>query len=176
MNLGAFYLGGVMTKTYIIESYYADNGIKMRKLVDRILYQMNVYTNDMNEYYSLANEVFVKALEKYDESRDFESMFFVCFSNKVKNMLRDQNRAKRKNDYVDLSIDDVEVGDCRQDHNFRLSELLSLSEKMVGIEKELYAMILYGYDRKDIVAALQIADWQYDVHRKSIKKKLARVL
>ena len=44
----------------ILEAYYADNARKLHKMVDGILLKFGGLTHkDMDDFYSLANEVFV---------------------------------------------------------------------------------------------------------------------
>lgn len=90
----------------IIDAYYADNAKKLHLMVDRILMKFGgVADKDIDDFYSLANEVFVNVLEKYDESQMFDTYLYSCLSNKIKSEITRRNRYKRKADRIAVSID-----------------------------------------------------------------------
>ena len=58
----------------ILRMYYADNAGKLRRMVDGILVHFGgLADKDLDDFYSLANEVFVDVMAKYDRSQSFES-------------------------------------------------------------------------------------------------------
>ncbi|RKI35558.1 hypothetical protein D7V96_26800, partial [bacterium D16-59] len=68
----------------IINSYYADNAKKLHRIVDRILLKFGGLSDkDKDDFYSLANEVFVDALGRYDGVQPFDGFLYVCLSNKI---------------------------------------------------------------------------------------------
>ncbi len=50
----------------IIFAYYADNAQKLRRIVDKILFKFGGLSNkDVDDFYSLANEVFVDVMRRF---------------------------------------------------------------------------------------------------------------
>ena len=95
----------------ILNTYYADNARKLHRTVDRILLRFGGLSNkDMDDFYSLANEVFVDAMARYDDTQPFEGFLYTCLSNKIMSEITRRNREKRKADRFSVSID-APVGD-----------------------------------------------------------------
>ena len=58
----------------ILITYYADNAKKLHKLVDRILLKFGGLSyKDLDDFYSLSNEVFVDVMTRYDDSQSFDA-------------------------------------------------------------------------------------------------------
>lgn len=58
----------------LLENYYSNNARKLHRMVDRILLRFGVLGyKDMDDFYSLANEVFTDILKRYDISRSFDA-------------------------------------------------------------------------------------------------------
>lgn len=92
----------------ILESYYADNANKLRRTVDKILSKFGGLSGkDKDDFYSLANEVFVDVLKKYDPVQSFDGFLYSCLSNKIKTDITKRNRVKRKADRMSVSLDAV---------------------------------------------------------------------
>jgi len=95
-------------RPYIVDTYYADNARKLHKVVDRILSKFGGLSDkDKDDFYSLANEVFVDIMEKYDSSQSFDGFLYSCLSNKVMSEMTKRNREKRKADRMSVSLDAV---------------------------------------------------------------------
>lgn len=95
----------------ILNTYYADNARKLHRTVDRILAKFGGLSNkDMDDFYSLANEVFVDAIARYDGVQPFDGFLYVCLTNKIKSEITKRNREKRKADRIAVSID-APIGD-----------------------------------------------------------------
>ena len=91
--------------------YYANNAKKLRRMVDKILFKFGgISHKDMDDFYSLANEVFTDALRRYDGVQSFDGFLYSCLSNKVKTEISRRNREKRKIDRMALSMD-ASLGD-----------------------------------------------------------------
>lgn len=91
-----------------INTYYADNAKKLHKVVDKILNRFGGLSNkDRDDFYSLANEVFVKAMIKYDNMQSFDGFLYSCLSNKIMSEITRRNREKRKADMLSISLDSV---------------------------------------------------------------------
>ena len=81
----------------ILFAYYSDNAKKLHKTVDKILLKFGGLSNkDMDDFYSLANEVFVDVMKRYDGSQTFEGFLYSCLSNKIKTEITKRNREKRR--------------------------------------------------------------------------------
>lgn len=88
----------------IINDYYENNAIRLRRMVDRILKRFG-QVSDREDFYSLANEVFVEVLKKYDTSRSFDVFLYSCLCNRIKSEIRRRNRTKRRADCLSVSIE-----------------------------------------------------------------------
>jgi len=90
----------------IIFAYYADNAQKLRRIVDKILFKFGGLSNkDVDDFYSLANEVFVDVIKKYDASQTFDGFLYSCLLNRIKTEMTRRNREKRKIDRISVSLD-----------------------------------------------------------------------
>lgn len=116
----------------ILITYYADNAKKLRRVVDRILIKFGGFSHkDLDDFYSLANEVFVDVMRRYDDSQSFDAFLYSCLLNKIKTEMTKRNREKRKADRMSISID-MPVGD---DENSTIGDMIA--DKFL-IEKELF--------------------------------------
>ncbi len=89
-----------------INAYYADNAKKLRRVVDKILAKFGGLSNkDVDDFYSLANEVFADVLERYDYVQSFDGFLYSCLSNKIMSEITKRNRKKRKADRMATSLD-----------------------------------------------------------------------
>jgi len=90
----------------ILDDYYADNARKLHRVVDRILFKFGGLTSkDTDDFYSLANEVFVDAMKRYDYEHSFDGFLYSCLSNKIMSEITKRNREKRKADRMSVSLD-----------------------------------------------------------------------
>lgn len=91
---------------YILDAYYANNARKLREMVNKILCKFGGLSNkDMDDFYSLANEVFVDVMKRYDYTRSFDGFLYSCLSNKIMSEITRRNREKRKADRISTSLD-----------------------------------------------------------------------
>lgn len=92
----------------ILDVYYADNAKKLHKTVDRILCKFGGLSDkDRDDFYSLANEVFVDVMKRYDSSQSFDGFLYSCLANKIKSEITRLNRQKRKADRMSISLDSM---------------------------------------------------------------------
>ena len=90
----------------ILNTYYADNAKKLHKVVDKILLKFGGLSDkDLDDFYSLANEVFVNVIKRYDGEQSFDGFLYSCLSNKIMSEITRRNREKRKADRMSISID-----------------------------------------------------------------------
>lgn len=116
----------------ILVTYYANNAKKLHGVVDKILIKFGGLSNkDMDDFYSLANEVFVDVMKRYDGLQSFDGFLYSCLSNKIMSEITRRNREKRKADRMSISID-TPIGD---DENLTIGDMIA-DDFM--IEKELF--------------------------------------
>jgi len=94
----------------LAEEYYANDKKKIKRLVDNILFKLKFVDIDSDDFYSLANEIFVDVLKRYDGKQSFDGFLYSCLSNKFKTEMTRRNRQKRLADKMSISID-APVGD-----------------------------------------------------------------
>lgn len=164
----------------ILKNYYEDNARKLRGLVDRILLKFGGLSDmDMDDFYSLANEVFTDAIRRYDGSGDFDGFLYSCLLNRVKTEITRRNREKRRAERMSVSIDmpvgeeddetlgdgiagsfDVErevLGKEEEGYSRRMVRYL---ERLSGLQKTVLEMSAVGYSPGEIRTQLQINEKQ----------------
>ena len=96
----------------ILDAYYTDNAKKLHKTVDKILCGFGgLSSKDMDDFYSLANEVFWNVMKRYDASQSFDAFLYSCLANKIKTEMTRRNREKRKADRMCISLDAMNDND-----------------------------------------------------------------
>ena len=87
-------------------TYYDNNAAKLRRTVDKILMKFGgISDKDTDDFYSLANEVFVNVMRRYDDSQSFDAYLYSCLLKKIKTEMTRRNREKRMTDRMTVSID-----------------------------------------------------------------------
>ena len=128
----------------ILITYYADNASKLHKLVNKILLKFGGLSDkDLDDFYSLANEVFVDVMRRYDGLQPFDVFLYSCLSNKIKTEMTRRNREKRKADITAVSID-TPIGD---DENSTIGDLIVDN---FTIEREVFEKNKRGEWRKEV--------------------------
>lgn len=164
----------------IVDEYYSNNGKRLRKLVDKILLKLRFdVCND--DFYSLANEIFLDAICRYDGESNFYTFLYTCLIRKFKTEMTRSNRIKRKADKNAISLEKM----LYEDEDFTLEDKLSDGKTVESIifndNKEFYStkMITYlnklspiqrtvlklmsiGYVQKEILAELHINEKTYN--------------
>ena len=164
----------------IINSYYKNNAKKLHNMVDRILFKLR-FDVDNEGFYSLANEIFVDVLNRYDGKQDFDGFLYSCLVNKFKTEMTRRNRYKRQTDRISVSID-TPIGDKE---NSTIGDLLAdkdtiekiffeereetYSDKMKNylgrlsiLQREVLRLISIGFEPNEILAELHINKKLYD--------------
>lgn len=165
----------------ILNTYYFNNAKKLHTMVDKILFRFGgLAGKDIDDFYSLANEVFVDVMRRYDNSQSFDKFLYSCLTNKIKTEMTRRNREKRRADRMSISID-MPVGD---DENATLGEMIAdgfnlekeifkekedvYSKKMLrylsrlsNLQKEVLRLSITGYLPGEIKKTLHITDKQY---------------
>ena len=90
----------------ILDTYYTDNARKLHRVVDRILSKFGGLTyKDTDDFYSLANEVFVDVIKRYDGEQSFDGFLYSCLSYKIMSEISKRNCEKRKADRLSISLE-----------------------------------------------------------------------
>lgn len=167
----------------IINEYYSNNAKKLHKMVDKILFKLKFNMNDNEDFYSLANEIFVDVLNRYDKTKSFDGFLYSCLTNKFKTEMTRRNRIKRKTDQLTISIDTPLNND--ESGNYTLADILAdknttedifYDENKEGysdamceylnhlslLQKEVLRLISIGYTANEITNELHISRKQYD--------------
>lgn len=165
----------------ILITYYTDNAKKLHNIVDRILLKFGGLSNkDLDDFYSLANEVFVDVMRRYDNSQPFDPFLYSCLSNKIKTEMTRRNREKRKADRMSISIDtpigddeNSTIGDLiadefsvereifEKDENGYSLKMLTYLSRLSYLQKEVLRLNIAGYLPGEIKAELRITEKQY---------------
>lgn len=80
----------------VTEQYYENNAEKLHKMVDKILKGFGgLSQKDTDDFYSLANEVFVHAVNDFNGRGDFNGFFYSRLCLKIRTLMTERNRQKR---------------------------------------------------------------------------------
>lgn len=143
-------------------AYYADNARKLHKIVDSILLKFGgISDKDLDDFYSLANEVFVDVMRRYDGSQSFDTFLYFCLFNKIKTEITRRNREKRKADRMSISIDTPIDGD----ENSTIGDTIADS---FSVEREIFEKDEAGYSRRMLTYLNRLSTLQKEVLRLSI--------
>lgn len=132
----------------ILITYYSNNARELHRVVNKILLEFGGLSHkDMDDFYSLANEVFVDVMRRYDNSRPFDTFLYSCLSNKIMSEMTSRNREKRKTDRLSIPID-TPIGD---DENITLGDMIA---DKFSIEKEVFEKNNKEEWRKEVIEFL----------------------
>lgn len=165
----------------ILNIYYADNAKKLHRVVDKILLKFGGLSDkDLDDFYSLANEVFVDVIKRYDGEQSFDGFLYSCLSNKIMSEITKRNREKRKADRMSISIDtpvgedksltlgdtiaddfDVEREVLEGNKEEYSSKMLLYLSKLSNLQKEVLKLNIAGYLPNEIREELHINEKEY---------------
>lgn len=175
----------------IILSYYENNAKKLHIMVDKILFKLR-FDVDNEDFYSLANEIFVDVLRRYDGKQDFDGFLYSCLTNKFKTEMTRRRRQKRQADRMSISWEtpldddsDTTIGDfitdTRKAEHYDIDKTFfeddgeKYSEKMLiyitrlsKVQKEVVKLLISGYSKEEIKKILHINSKQYEDCYKAI--------
>lgn len=82
----------------IVDYYFNNDAKELHKVVDKVLNNLHFYNVDKEEFYSLADEIFVtEVLPSYDSTQEFEKFLYCCLYMKFCSSMTKSNRDKRSN-------------------------------------------------------------------------------
>lgn len=167
---------------HILEPYYADNAKKLHSMVDQILYKFGGLSGkDLDDFYSLANEVFVDALKRYDCEQSFDGFLYACLSNKIKSEVTKRNREKRRADRMSVSLDatndsgeEYSLLDCiasdfdtyeevskRQKNGAYCDKVQQYISRLSTRQANILSLLVNGYKPHEIQRILEISPKEY---------------
>lgn len=166
----------------IINAYYVNNASKLHKMVDKILFKLKFVDVDREDFYSLANEIFVDVIKRYNGKQDFDGFLYSCLTNKFKTEMTRQNRQKRQADKMALSLEEkvgnddknVTIGELIADKNTVESDFFEEREetyskkmstylgKLSNLQKEVLRLISIGFMPNEILKELHINQKMYE--------------
>lgn len=79
----------------VVNKYFADNAKQLYSMVDKILFKLCFTNVDKNDFYSLANEVFMYTVRDYDSSKSFDGFLYSCLYKKICTEMTNRRRDKR---------------------------------------------------------------------------------
>ena len=169
----------------ILDLYYSNNAQKLHTMVDKILFKLKFHDVDNEDFYSLANEIFVDVLKRYDRKQDFNGFLYSCLMNKFKTEMTRRNRQKRQADKMSISWEtpvdeesDMTIGnvitDTKEAYHYNIDKtffdddgekytekMLRYIDKLSILQREVVKLIISGYTMEEIKQSLHINDKQY---------------
>lgn len=167
----------------ILDTYYADNAKKLHRVVDRILSKFGGLTyKDTGDFYSLANEVFVDVIKRYDGEQSFDGFLYSCLSNKIMSEITKRNREKRKADRLSISVnatndkgEDYSLLDCipsdydtfeevskRQENGqYSSSKVQQYISKLSNQQINILNLLIDGYKPFEVRRILELSPKEY---------------
>ena len=163
----------------IINSYYRNDAKKIHKMVDRIIKKLKFYDIEITDFYSLANEIFVDVLNRYDNSKDFDGFLYWCLMNKFKTEMTKRNRQKRFADKNAISIhtyiaedgsytiediladDNVNVEKSVEDEEYS-DKMKNYLSRLSAQQAEVLHLLSEGYIANEVQKMLQITPREYE--------------
>lgn len=146
----------------VLEFYYADNAQRLHNMVDSILFRLGFWgLADIEDFYSLANEVFADVIGKCSDYRAFDGFLYACLCNRFKTEMTARNRQKRQADKMAISID-TPINDA---DNSTLGDIIADS---FSIEREIFEKREEGCNERIMLYLSKLSKLQRDVLRLNI--------
>ncbi len=188
-----------MDTVKLTQQYYANNAEKLHKMVDKIIKNFGGISNkDVDDFYSLANEVFWIAINDFDGTGQFEGFLYSRLDLKIKTMITGRNRMKRCNSVlvknkdgsvtrkyiISLSLD-TKIGDEAEDTTLgdtipsgfdlektvmeRCGQADAYLENLPRTQRNIVLLLLSGYKPLEIRDKLHITESEYSDHMIGIR-------
>lgn len=174
----------------LLDTYYADNARKLHRTVDKILSRFGGLSGkDTDDFYSLANEVFVDAMGRYDYEQPFDGFLYSCLSNKIMSEITRRNREKRKADRMAVSLDAAngneeeyslldfipsdfdtfEEASRRQENGQYQDKVQQYISKLSNRQVNILNLLIDGYRPAEIQLILEISPKEYSEDLKTMR-------
>lgn len=166
----------------ILDTYYTDNAKMLHRVVDRILSKFGGLTyKDIDDFYSLANEVFADVIQRYDGEQSFDGFLYSCLSNKIMSEITKRNCEKRKADRMSISVnatndkgEDYSLLDCipsdfdtfeeaskRQENGQYQDKVQCYISKLSNQQINILNLLIDGYKPFEIRRILELSKKEY---------------
>ena len=164
----------------VVISYFENNAKKLNNMVDKILFKLHFMDVDKNDFYSLANEVFMYTVRDYEPPKPFDGFLYSCLYKKFCSEMTRRRREKRKADRMSISIDtplsddknltlgdtiaddfDVEKEILEEDEEEYSGKMLLYLSKLSNLQKEVLKLNIAGYLPNEIREELHINEKEY---------------
>lgn len=142
----------------IVVSYFQNNAKKLNKMVDKILFKLHFVDIDKNDFYSLANEVFMYTVRDYEPAKSFDGFLYSCLYKKFCSEMTRRRREKRKVDRKSISIDTP----IRDGENYTIGDMIADD---MTIEKEIFEKNEEGYSKRMMIYLSRLSSLQKEVLR-----------
>ena len=163
----------------IVVLYFQNNAKKLNNMVDKILFKLRFVDIDKNDFYSLANEVFMYAVRDYDKSQSFDRFLYSCLYKKFCTEMTSRKRDKRctkvkvkekneKGEVIEkiVIIPDVSIySPIGEDENSTIEDMIA---DEATIEKEVFDRNEEGYSKKMLLYLSRLSNLQKEVLRLNI--------
>lgn len=107
----------------IINFYYKDGARNLQKLSHKILQKLR-FDVEYSDFYSLADEIFLDVLCRYDVHQNFNGFLYSCLRNKFKSEMSKRTQTlKRKMDNEAISLD----SSLGEDSNYTIADIVKSS-------------------------------------------------
>ncbi|MDE6619176.1 MAG: hypothetical protein K2K74_01550 [Lachnospiraceae bacterium] len=167
----------------ILDIYYADNAKKLHRVVDKILLKFGGLSDkDLDDFYSLANEVFVDVMKRYDSEQSFDGFLYSCLSNKIMSEISKRNCEKRKADRLSISLEatndkgeDYSLLDCipsdfdtfeeaskRQENGQYCNKVQQYISKLSNQQINILNLLIDGYKPFEVRRILEMSPKEYE--------------
>ncbi len=160
--------------------YYSADARRLHRIVDSILLKFGGLSDkDRDDFYSLANEVFVDVLRRYNEEQSFEAFLQSCLFNRIKTEMTRRNCEKRRADRRSVSIDtpvgegeELTLGDTIADSfdletevlgsdDCRTMKMEKYLDRLSRRQRRVAELLTAAYGAGEIQAILQITPLEY---------------
>ncbi len=162
-----------------VDLYFADSAKRLYGMVDKILFKLHFADVDKNDFYSLANEVFMYSVRDYDASQPFDVFLYSCLYKKFCTEMTNRTRSKRcmktkvteKNERGEVIERIIIIPDISlytpigNDENSTIEDVITDDST---IEKELFEKNEEQYSRKMMIYLDRLSTLQKEVLKLSI--------
>lgn len=157
----------------LLEEYYENNASKLKSLIRLLVAKYGVVNKDIDDYYSVGNEVFTLCLNSFNEDMSkFETYLTRCLSKRFKNEIIAKNSKKRKAEVV--SGDDSLMDSAESKYGVEdVTILFHIIEKLPREEYDLCLYRINGYTDTEIKKKLCISNRAFYKMLNSLRNKIS---
>lgn len=166
-----------------ITLYFSNSGKILQKTVEQIIFRLGFPCGDINDWVSIADEVFPAVLEKFEEKPeeyDFDKYLRLCLENRFKSEMTRRNREKRRSESEAISMeslvagtDGLTIGDMLEDEGHSVEEIIFNDEELSGktkryiehltpTEKRIASYLMHGKSIQEIKSLMGFTQKKMD--------------